>query len=53
MKHMDRKKPIPYPMFWPKQLVPLAVAALLPFLPAVAIEIPLKEVLSQVLKLVM
>lgn len=52
MMHMDWKKPIPYPMFWPKELVPLAVAALLPFLPVMAIEIPLKEVLLQVLKLI-
>jgi len=38
--------------FWPKQLVPLLVAALLPFLPVAAIEIPLKEILSQIWKLV-
>jgi hypothetical protein len=38
--------------FWPKQLVPLVIAALLPFLPVAAIEIPLKEILLQVLKLV-
>ncbi len=38
--------------FWPKQLLPLVVAALLPFLPVLAIEIPLKEVLLQVLSLV-
>jgi hypothetical protein len=38
--------------FWPKQLVPLVVAALLPFLPVAAIEIPLKEILSQIWKLV-
>ena len=38
--------------FWPKQLVPLAVAALLPFLPVAAIEIPLKEILAQIWKLV-
>ena len=35
-----------------RQLVPLAVAALLPFLPVAALEIPLKEILLQVLKLV-
>jgi hypothetical protein len=38
--------------FLPKQLVPLVVAALLPFLPVAAIEIPLKEILSQIWKLV-
>ncbi|MDH4268592.1 MAG: hypothetical protein OEW45_23480, partial [Deltaproteobacteria bacterium] len=38
--------------FWPKQLLPLVVAALLPFLPVAAIEIPLREVLLQLLKLV-
>jgi len=38
--------------FLPKQLVPLVVAALLPFLPVAAMEIPLKEILMQVLKLV-
>lgn len=38
--------------FWPKQLVPLVVAALLPFLPVAAMEIPLKEILMQVWKLV-
>jgi hypothetical protein len=37
--------------FRPKQLLPLVVAALLPFLPVVAIEIPLKEMLLQVLKM--
>jgi hypothetical protein len=39
-------------LFSPKQLVPLVVAALLPFLPVAAIEIPLKEILLQLLKLV-
>jgi len=39
-------------LFSPKQLVPLVIAALLPFLPVAAIEIPLKEILLQVLKLV-
>jgi hypothetical protein len=38
--------------FLPKQLVPLIVAALLPFLPVAAIEIPLQEILRQVWKLV-
>ncbi len=38
--------------FLPKQLVPLVVAALLPFLPVAAMEIPLKEILTQVWKLV-
>lgn len=38
--------------FWPKQFVPLVVAALLPFLPVAAMEIPLKEILTQVWKLV-
>jgi len=37
--------------FWPKQLVPLVVAALLPFLPVAAIEIPLTKILTQVWKL--
>ena len=39
-------------LFSPRQLVPLVVAALVPFLPVAAIEIPLKELLLQVLKLV-
>jgi hypothetical protein len=39
-------------LLWPKQLVPLVVAALLPFLPVAAIETPLKEILSQLWKLV-
>jgi len=38
--------------FWWKQLVPLAVAALLPFLPVAAIEIPLKEIALRLLNLV-
>ncbi len=38
--------------FWPKQLIPLAVAALLPFVPVAAIEMPLKEIVLQVWKLV-
>ncbi len=38
--------------FWPKQLVPLVLAALLPFLPVAAIETPVKEILLQVWKLV-
>jgi hypothetical protein len=38
--------------FWPKQLVPLVIAVLLPFVPVAAIEIPLKEILLQVVKLV-
>ena len=38
--------------FWPKQLVPLVVAALLPFLPVAAMEIPLAEILAKVWKLV-
>jgi len=46
---MQKMKMLP---FLPKQLVPLVVAALLPFLPVAAIEIPLKEILSQVWKLV-
>jgi len=37
--------------FRPKQLLPLVIAALLPFLPVAAIEIPLKEILVQVLKM--
>jgi len=37
--------------FWPKQLVPLIVAALLPFLPVAAMQIPLKEIMLQILKL--
>jgi len=40
MMDMDRKKTTPYPMFWPKPLVPFAVAALMLFLPEGAIEIP-------------
>jgi hypothetical protein len=47
---VQKMKTLPFGL---KQLVSLAVAALLPFLPVVAIEIPLKEVLLQVLKLVM
>ena len=39
-------------LFSPKQLVALVVAALLPFLPVAAIEIPLKEILAQMWKLV-
>jgi hypothetical protein len=35
-----------------KQILPLLVATLLPFLPVAAIEIPLKQILLQVLKLV-
>ena len=35
-----------------KQLLPLVVATLLPFLPVAAIEIPLKQILLQVLKMV-
>ena len=38
--------------FRPKQLVPLVIAALLPFLPVVAVEMHLKEILSQLWKLV-
>jgi hypothetical protein len=37
--------------FRPKQLLPLVIAALLPFLPVAAIEIPLQEILVQVLKM--
>jgi hypothetical protein len=47
---VQKMKTLPFGL---KQLIPLAVAALLPFLPVVAIEIPLKEVLVQVLKLIM
>jgi len=39
-------------LFSPKQLVPLVIAALLPFLPVAAIEIPLKEILLQMWRLV-
>lgn len=46
---MQKMKILP---FGPKQLVPLVAAALLPFLPVAAIEIPLKEILSQIWKLV-
>ena len=46
---VQRMNPLP---FTPKQLVPLVVAALLPFLPVAAMEIPLKEILTQVWKLV-
>jgi hypothetical protein len=38
--------------FWWKQLVPLVIAALLPFLPVAAIEVPVKEILLRVLKMV-
>jgi hypothetical protein len=38
--------------FWPRQLVPLVAAALLPFVPVAAMQIPLKEILLRVLKLV-
>jgi hypothetical protein len=37
--------------FRPRQLVPLVVAAVLPFLSVAAIEMPLKEILSQLWKL--
>jgi hypothetical protein len=46
---MQRMNTLP---FWPTQLVPLVVAALLPFLPVAAMEIPLKEILMQAWKLV-
>lgn len=46
---IHKMSPLP---FWPKQLVPLILAALLPFLPVAAIEIPLKEILMQIWKLV-
>ncbi len=46
---VQKMKTLPFGL---KQLIPLAVAALLPFLPVMAIEIPLKEVLLQVLKLI-
>jgi hypothetical protein len=39
--------------FWPKQLVPLVVSALFPYLPVAAIEMPLQEILSQLWKLLM
>jgi len=38
--------------FSPRQLMPLIVAALLPFLPVAAMQIPLKEILAQVWKLI-
>lgn len=33
--------------FWPKQLLPLAIAALLPFLPVAALQFPLERILTQ------
>ena len=39
------------PFSW-RQLAPLVIAALLPFVPVACIEVPAKEVLLRVLKLV-
>ena len=38
--------------FWLKQLVPLVVVALLPFLPVATIQTPFKEILLQIMKMV-
>ena len=46
---MEKMNTLP---FSPKQLVPLVVAALLPFLPVAAIETPVKDILWQMWKLV-